>query len=585
MCISMFEETPMQDKENYRWFSAILSILSFTFLSGSPVYAQEGDPRHPAVVHFEEIGRLSKTLYPLGDVNQDGIADGVTAFPLDTCLSPSRCAQELRIHYGVKGRLPKLEEGVRLAPDYLMSKTEIRAIGDWDGKNGLDICVYAAFYGDTAFGNANGMYDGTGVMLIFWNDGTGNFSETSRLYPPSPGSFSALGATFDADNDGIEDLCLWNGSGKSREDTGIARIPKLMIFKGKAASAWNKDENFPGWYWWNAPDDVDRMYARDLDHDGAEDLILSANESNSPLVVLYGRKDGNIPDTIADKQQITINGLESNFSDVTGDNYADLIILNSAQDFVYCYVSTPSARRLQEMFGTGNDPPRDGEWWSRPWATLKGPHLVNEFWPGLDYNLFPLGSADTSAPDEIWVKAWPYILVYRTGMRLDSIFDAEIDLRVAGGTPVRLGDIDGDGRDELAMSGGTAVFRLPDALPSTVGRIRRVPDGTDVPDTISGVEEQEGEEDNLLGLAVHPNPSSGEVVVEWRSRESVRRGGESRKVVLRITDILGQEVLSTEVPVQQDRYVWDASKTFGGRYFISVTINGVSQTTQVSIQQ
>ncbi len=566
----------MQDKENYRWFSAILSILSFTFLSGSLLCAQEGNPRHPAIVHFEEIGRKPAAFWPMGDINQDGIDDGVTAYSLDTCLESWQCAQELRIHYGIKGALPELDKGIRLAPPYLISKTEIRAIGDWDGQNGPDICTYSIYYADTSFGNADGVYDGTGVMLIHWNDGTGRFAKTSRLYPPTPGSFSALGETIDADKDGIDDLCLWNGSGTSRQDTGIAKMPRLFIYKGKSSAEWEEDANVPDWHWWNAPRDIDRMEAQDLDHDDAQDLILYHNAANKPLTVLYGRNDGQLPDTISDLQQISINGLAADFSDVTGDGYADLIILNSAQDFVYCYVSTPSARRLLEMFGTGNDPPREGEWWSRPWATLKGPHLVNEFWPQLSPWLFPLGSADTSGPEEIWIQAWPYILVYRTGMRLDSIFDAEIDLRVAGGTPVRIGDIDGNGRDELAMvAAETTIFRLSDELPSTVGRIRRVPDGTDVPDTISGVEDHAR---TLLGLVVHPNPASGEVVIQWKSQES---GVESRECMVQITDILGQEVLSVALPADQQRYIWDASKTFGGRYFIAVTIGSATESRQV----
>ena len=549
-------------------------------------YAQEGNPRHPAVVHFEEIGRLAfgpGTLWPLGDISRDGIDDFATEHYLDTCLSPSRCAQELRIHYGVKNALPKPDEGFRLSPRELMSKSIILCSGDWDNRNGDDLCIRYEFFTDTSFGRRPESY--VFHTAIFWNNGQGEYSwdDTTQLWPGAYGSFGPTAAVaIDLNNDHVEDLFI-STIGSSYQEGELKRnFPRGYIYYGHAESG-VENSGYPDIQWWGAPQIVDRLEAQDLDHNGGEDLIFYLHDANAPLTVLYGRTDFNLPDTISDLEQIHINGLNVSFSDVTGDRYPDLVILNSAVDEVYCYVSTPSARRLQEMFGTGNDPPREGEWWSRPWATLKGPHLVNEFWPQLSPWLFPLGSADTSGPEEIWIQAWPYILVYRTGMRLDSIFDAEIDLRVAGGTPVRIGDIDGNGRDELAMvAAETTIFRLSDELPSTVGRIRRVPDGTDVPDTISGVEEQEGEEDNLLGLAVHPNPSSGEVVVEWRSRES---GVESRKVVLRITDILGQEVLSTEVPVQQDRYVWDASKTFGGRYFISVTINGVSQTTQVSIQQ
>ena len=569
-------------RDTSRWSCYLWGVIAcFAFFSSPCLLAQEGEPRHPGIVHFEEIGRLPAAFWPLGDINGDGIGDGVTAYPLDTCLESWQCGQELRIHYGVQGSLPNLAKGIRLAPDYLVSKSEVVAVGDWDGENGLDICTYSLYYGDTTFGNADRIYDGTGVMLIHWNDGTGKFPTTSRLFPPTPGSFAARGVTIDANNNGVDDLCLY-GSNLSRQDTGIAKIPRLFIYKGKPSTEWQYEANFPDWYWWNAPNDVDRIYAKDLDHDKAQDLILSANNANSPLVVLYGRKDGNFPDTITDKQQITINGLASNFSDVTGDNYADLVILNSAQDFVYCYVSTPSARRLQDMFGTGNDPPRAGEWWSRPWATLKGPRLVNQFWFGLEASLYPLGSADTSAPDEIWVKSWPYILVYQTGMRLDSLIDAEIDTRTVRGTPVRLGDIDGDGRDELAMVWDeTTIFRLPDALPSTVLKLRRLPEGTDKPDSASGVEEQGTGEERRLGLSVYPHPASGEVTIAWNSRIL----SADTQTIVQITDMLGQEVLRLEVPASLGHTVWDASRTFGGVYFVTVTAGSISQTEQITIQQ
>ncbi len=570
------------------WLRRALSLvpvpLSFLLLVPPFLHAQEGNPRHPGIVGFEKIARLPLPSWPLGDINEDGIDDIISERYLDTCLKPSQCAQERRIHYGVKGGLPNLEEGFRVGPSELMSKTSIQAVGDWDGENGPDICTYSALYGDTSFGNANGYYPGTAVMHIHWNDGTGKFLETSRLYPPAPGSLVAEGVSIDADNDGIDDLCL-RTSGTSRQDTGIVKIPRLLIYKGKPSGEWDRETNTPDWSWWNAPRYIDRLEAQDLDHDGAQDLIFYNDGYSAPLTVLYGRSNGELPDTLSDMQQIDtrdVRGVLTDFSDVTGDAYSDLVVLNYDEDLVYIYASTPSTRRLEEMFGTGNDPPREGEWWSRPWAALKGPRLVNQYWFGLERHLFPIGSADTSCPDEIWVMSWPFLLVYRTGTRLDSLIDAELDLRVAGGVPTRIGDIDGDGRDEFAMvASGTTIFRLPDELPRPVRRLRRVPDGTGKP--TSGVEESTGRESKKLGVEVVPNPSSGEVAIEWGVGS--HGGATSQQLTIRITDILGQEVFSKEVPLHRGEYLWNASNLPNGIYYVTLRVDEVTETKHIRIQQ
>ncbi|MEZ4784950.1 MAG: hypothetical protein R3F28_12840 [Candidatus Kapaibacterium sp.] len=557
------------------------------------VFAQEGEPRHPAIVHFEEIGRIQaslKELWPLGDVSGDSIADIAIQYSSDTAIEVAGIPApyhplETAILLGVKGAIPAIKDTMRFGVRERNTDTYIVAVGDWDGQKGKDICAVIRTYGDTSFGNTDLVYDPISRTIIFWNDGTGHYSvdDTTHLNPGINATFfPSHGLSVDYDKDGIEDLFLLRGGGiKDGKPVGYA---SFHYFKGVNSSTWHRNDgaNSPRWQWWSAPKNIDRLESQDLDHDGVQDIIFYINEANSPLTILYGRNDRGFPDTIIDLQQISINGLASNFSDVTGDNYADLIILNSAQDFVYCYVSTPSARRLQDMFGTGNDPPREGEWWSRPWATLKGPKLVNQFWLGLGSQLFPLGSADTSSPDEIWIYSWPYILIYRTGIRLDSLIDAEIDTRVANGTPVRIGDINGDGRDELAMVGNPIViFRLPDALPSTVGRARKVPDGTDMPDSVSSVVKTIRPQASSLDLDVRPNPSSGAISIAWKNPVL---GTGKAGLFLRITDLLGQDVLSVELPNDQAGYIWDASKTFGGRYFITVTIGDVSQTEQITIQ-
>ena len=160
------------------WLQRVLSLvpvpLSFLLLLSllliSPfLHAQKGNPRHPGIVGFEKIARLPSTpgtLWPLGDINGDSVDDFATEFYLDTCLRSWQCAQELRIHYGVKGGLPNLEEGFRVAVGQLMSRTLIRAVGNWDGQNGLDLCVVLRQYNDTSFGNTEGTYDQISRTII-----------------------------------------------------------------------------------------------------------------------------------------------------------------------------------------------------------------------------------------------------------------------------------------------------------------------------------------------------------------------------------------------------------------------------------
>ncbi len=585
------------------WLRRALSLLpvplSFLLLVSlllvSPfLHAQEDNPRHPGIVGFEKIARLPSTpgtLWPLGDINGDSVDDFATEFYLDTCLRSWQCAQELRIHYGVKGGLPNLEEGFRLTPDELMSKTSIRAVGDWDGKNGPDLCVEISDHVDTSFGNTQGEYT-IFYGAVFWNDGTGRYStdDMTRIWPGQIQVSTPFGpgVSIDINNDLIEDLVIIGITSALYEGEPHRNIiPRMRVYLGSTDKPLS---NTPDWSWWNAPRYTDRLEAQDLDHDGAQDLIFYNDGYSAPLTVLYGRSDGELPDTISDMQQIDtrdVRGVLTDFSDVTGDAYSDLVVLNYDEDLVYIYASTPSTRRLEEMFGTGNDPPREGEWWSRPWAALKGPRLVNQYWFGLERHLFPIGSADTSCPDEIWVQSWPFILVYRTGTRLDSLIDAELDTRVVGGVPTRIGDIDGDGRDEFAMvASGTTIFRFPDELPRPVRRLRRVPDGTGKP--TSGVEESKSQrvetrDSKKLGVEVVPNPSSGEVAIEWGVGS--HGGATSQQLTIRITDILGQEVFLEEVPLHQGEYLWDASNLPNGTYYIILRVDEVTETEHIRIQQ
>lgn len=572
----------------------ILRLLLLFLLVLVPVisgYAQDGNPRHPGVARFEEIGSYpAGTIWPLGDVSGDGIADIAIERFLDTGISPGRKAQELLILHGAAGRLPQYDTAKRLEPGQLLSKSLLLAVGDWDGLNGPDLCVYTILYRDTAFGNADLLYDGTGVVMIYWNDGAGHYAlaDTSRLFTDMPGSFTmTYGTSGDWDQDGVEDLYL-HGPGTIRRYAGVEKIPKGFIYRGHKEQRWGHGgvPNTPDWHWWNAPT-IARAGAEDLDQDDAADLILYSSDHSTirPLTVFYGRQDGALPDTLQDVQQInmvSVGGWATNFSDVSGDGVADLTVLNSSQSLVYIYIGC-KGQRLLEQFGTGNDPPEGERWWGRPWASVKGPNFVSDAWFGLGYQLFDLGSADSNKTEEIWVQSSDFLICYDVGGRLldgiqyglDSLFDGQV--YPWGDDAKRLGDIDADGRAEFSVNddGELRIYRMVYALPEPMLSFWRVPQGCGV----SSAADDKFPAESELSLRAIPNPARGDVRVFWTAER------ETGEAVITVHDMLGQEVTTMRVPAWRGEAVWDAAKTFGGRYFITVTLGRRSETAEVVIQR
>lgn len=385
-------------------------------------------------------------------------------------------------------------------------------------------------------------------------------------------------------------IYTWEGSGY--QEGQVISIPKLFVYRGHRGGRWGRGgiANTPDWQWWNVSR-ASRLNAEDLDQDGAMDVVLY-NEvlgGSRPLSVLYGRTDGTLPDTLRDLQQIELSpygGRVVVFSDVTGDGIAELNILNTDDDMVRIYLGC-TGQRLLEQFGTGNDPPEGERWWGKPWAALKGPNHVSSAWLGLERQMFDLGSADTNATEEIWVVSVPSVLCYEVSgwvsdgvhYGLDSIFDGEIAMRVSDAR--RLGDIDGSGRSSFALvsSDGVHFYRMAESVRLPTPTFWRVPEC----DTSLSVVPAQGAVQDVLGVEVLPNPSSGEVRVRWRSGEQ-RSSGEVR---ITVHDVLGQEVRSFTVWAAQGEAVWDASSAaggFGGTYFITVTVGEMSQTREVVIR-
>ena len=165
-------------------------------------------------------------------------------------------------------------------------------------------------------------------------------------------------------------------------------------------------------------------------------------------------------------------------------------------------------------------------------------------------------------------------------------------------------------KDELQRRDRGYVFFLQGthSIPGGVKR-RNLPHELDAVRCNSTVSVEEAivqnEKPSPLGLAVHPNPSSGEVVVSWgkgaRGQEDkeTRRQGDKKtrrqedketrrqgdKKIIRITDILGQEVLSAEIPLDYGRFIWDASDLPNGIYYGVLTTDEVTETRHIRIQR
>ena len=54
---------------------------------------------------------------------------------------------------------------------------------------------------------------------------------------------------------------------------------------------------------------------------------------------------------------------------------------------------------------------------------------------------------------------------------------------------------------------------------------------------------------------------------------------------MRITDLLGREVFSEEVPLHQGEFLWDASNLPNGIYYGVLTTDEVTETRHIRIQR
>ncbi|MCB9217745.1 MAG: T9SS type A sorting domain-containing protein [Ignavibacteria bacterium] len=588
---------------------SLLLLVSLLMYHARPAATQPRrvDPLQGAGV-FTLFGQMSgregieedfgAKIQPIGDCNGDGLNDWIVSRKRnDTTVSDFgiiRGPEELLLYHGVPGGLPPLESGQRVGLSEEVSSTRYIAHGDWDKDGYLDLACQVRLYNDSSFHNTRGF--SISSLVVFWGQPDGKYSveDTTRL---AIGAAAALvicdGFSGDIDMSGTDDLFVQFCAGRAWGEEGEAvTIPAIQCYLGQAGRRWGRDEVVHGssWQWWIPPVGSLPEKLIDVDCDNAPDLLLFHDDSTvdtarSKLTILYGKADQLFPDS-TNIEIINLSGVwgvSSAVFDVTGDDVLDLIVLSNrfAQQRMLVYPGEPG-KRLSEVFGDG----------SAPWAAVPTTNAIHDGFGDLGERLYDLGDVnnDIDGFREIWAWSTPFLLCYNTGVVFDSIVDGYYRLN---GTPPRdyanLGDIDGSGETTWAVSQyfspGTVSFFKSNLSIRVTGTFRRLPHERYVSrcsSTVSVPEAVTVKEKSSLQLEVFPNPSTNEVTVQWNP--AAWQHGE--QAVIRVTDNLGKEVISTTTPATDGGILWTAGERLpNGTYHITITIQKTTDTATIILQR
>lgn len=578
-------------------FSAALLLPTLLLLGSLPLAAQPERrivPRHDWAIELPESGRMSglpedglfaDKVYPIGDANNDSLRDWIaTRLRRDENQVP--ISYDLLLYLGVRGSLPEVGERFRIGIDKV-ADIVFRGAGDWDADGNLDIATLITPKEKNPELNPRGY--GLSHMVVWWGDGSGVYSvgdttrlETATEYWLGPMYFMS----YDWTQDGIDDLMLIGVAGF--RDGGIDRsMPSTGIWIGDRGRWGRNAKRRAGWGWNDLPP-YHHYQIIDQDQDGHRDLVLHINGSgggrHGSVSIIYGSPE-HILDT-ANIHTITFDsawGKYALLADITGDRVPELLVNTGGQEAIKAYVGFPG-QRIEEQYGLGNEPGRPGEaiWWGKPWATIPLPGQLHDGWASAGWSpIYDLGDVGLDGVGDVWVSTTPDIICYNGGQRFDSLYDAWI--RVPGGIGtvqyvVNLGDITGEGIPTFAVEMNSPIgvkFVQPSNQVPVTGRYRYMPPGVDRPANSIGDRDEVDEVSGGLGLRIHPNPSSGVVRLSWDSSPGT--------AVILVTDQLGQTVVRVERNAADGQTEWDASRTFGGTYFVTIEIGAEKQTERLTV--
>ena len=601
-----------QSLERRLGFACILLMCGVFFLTPAFELLSQPErrivPRHEYALQLPEIGRMvglesdgrfGDQIYPLGPVDiRDTLCDwAVSRVRKDTTVE-GQYPRELLIYRGISGALPSIEERERIGPTEIGSETRFMASADWDQDGQIDICTAVKVLGDPTADSA--INTRLSRLVIWWGQPDGRFTieDTTRLSIEMDGWLHPdEGFAQDLDFDMVPDLML--SDVKGWVDGEVFQGAPVQVWKGERGKRWGRDLSATSvWDWWSVPRESSlsvfhRTQWVDQDSDGYLDFVWYTDGRgggvHGTISIIYGT-----PEHILDTANILTLSLDSAwgkyalFADITGDKVPELLVNTGGQEAIKAYVGFPG-QRLLEQYGLGNEPGRPGEdiWWGKPWATIPLPGQLHDGWASSGWSpIYDWGDGGLDGIGDVWVFSVPDFICYNGGQRFDSIYDGWIRRPGnSGGTVENLGDIDGSGKQTIAVQygfGGTtqplsvAYFQPTPDLPTT-GKYRYLPPGTEKPETNVAIEAESTEAESSLGLLIRPNPASGEVVITWKARQG--------KAVISVTDQLGQVAHRTHVDAATGELIWDASHTFGGSYWVTLNIDGEQQTEKMQIQR